>query len=177
MSVQFTNRVAGRFFYEQGWGDDEKFVLGDKLLFDLAVQQDVLVAPCRSAWKQVRSEWPDLELHNLPDSFHPGTLGKYLNLCCFYAAVTGKSPVGLPFTQVSYWPKLDADQETQMDHKLKEMDIVDPYLKRLPSWMQRNSIAARETDIGKDVAAYLQETAWQNWQAYQDRLSKARKTR
>ena len=32
-----------------------------------------------------------------PDDFHPSRLGSYLSCCCFYAALTGASPVGTPF--------------------------------------------------------------------------------
>mmetsp|Transcript_57456 Transcript_57456/g.130189 ORF Transcript_57456/g.130189 Transcript_57456/m.130189 type:complete len:276 (-) Transcript_57456:127-954(-) len=32
-----------------------------------------------------------------PDTFHPSRLGTYLAACVFFAAVTGKTPVGLPW--------------------------------------------------------------------------------
>jgi hypothetical protein len=31
-------------------------------------------------------------------------LGKYVNLCFFYAVLTGQSPVGLPFRRSTCWP-------------------------------------------------------------------------
>jgi len=32
------------------------------------------------------------------DGTHPSTAGSYLDACMFYAALTGRSPVGNPYT-------------------------------------------------------------------------------
>jgi hypothetical protein len=162
-------------FYEQGWGEDELYDAGDELLLALAVEHDVPVVPCRSAWKRIRKERPDLELHNLPDRTHPGTLGKYVNLCCFYAALTGKSPVGLPVREVAYWPHLSDEQKRQARQRLASMTITDPYMAQLAGWMRTRSIASKTATLEDDVARYFQQVARQTWLAYNSRVREARK--
>lgn len=162
-------------FYEQGWGDDELFDAGDKLLFELALEHDVPVVPCRSAWKRIRAERADLELHNLPDRTHPGTLGNYVNLCCFYAALSGKSPVGLPVREVTFWPHLTDEQKKQARERLSGMTITDPYMNQLAGWMRTRSVASQTVTLDRDVAAYFQKAAWQAWQTYRRRLEQERK--
>ncbi|MFW6304032.1 MAG: hypothetical protein ACOC2L_05355, partial [Candidatus Sumerlaeota bacterium] len=83
-------------FYEQGWeqgGKSEASDAGQAVLFQAAVDNGGRIAPCRTAWKRAWKERPELELNDLPDRTHPGRLGLYLNMCCFYAAITGESPV------------------------------------------------------------------------------------
>ena len=57
---------------------------------------DISVVPVGQAWAAARLERPDLMLNNVEDGFHPGLYGHYLTSCVYYAAVTGKSPVGHP---------------------------------------------------------------------------------
>ncbi len=162
---------AKPLFYEQGWGEDELFDTGDRLLFELAQKHEVPVAPCRSAWKRIRQERPDLELHNLPDRTHPGTLGKYVNLCCFYAALTGKSPVGVPVREVSYWPPLTDEQKKQARDRLTDNVVQDPYMRQLAGWMRVRSVMSETTKLDGETAAYFQKVAWETWQAYNRRLN------
>jgi len=166
---------AKPLFYEQGWGDDELFDTGDRLLFELAQKYDVPVAPCRSAWKRIRWERPDLELHNLPDRTHPGTLGKYVNLCCFYAALTGNSPVGLAVREVSFWPPLTDEQKKQARDRLSALTVTDPYMAQLAGWMQVRSVMSETIKLDDELAAYLQKASWETCQAYSKRLAEARK--
>jgi len=161
---------AKPLFYEQGWGEDELFDMGDRLLFELARKHGVPVAPCRSAWKRIRQGRPDLELHNLPDQTHPGTLGKYVNLCCFYAALTGQSPVGLPVREVSCWPPLTDEQKKQARNRLTDDVVQDQYMKQLAGWMQVRSVMSETTKLDNETAAYFQKVAWETWQAYNRRL-------
>jgi hypothetical protein len=165
---------AKPIFYQQGWGDDDLFEAGDELLFKLVCELEVPVAPCRSAWKRIRSERPDLELHNLPDRTHPGTLGKYLNLCCFYALITGKSPVGLPYRKVGYWPRLSDEQKKQAGEKLKKMTISDEYVAGLAGWMQRNSISTQIVVLDKDVVEYFQNVAWETYKHFKTSIESSR---
>ena len=160
---------AQPMFYEQGWGDDELFDAGDKLLLETAVKYGVPVAPCRSAWKRIREERPELELHNLPDRVHPGTLGKYVNLCCFHAALTGRSPVGLPVREVSYWPHLTDEEKQAARERRRRMTFTDPYLAQLAGWMQMRSITARTETLSDEVASYFEKIAWETWQDYESR--------
>lgn len=165
--VQVSREVGSKpILYEQGWGEDALFDAGDALLRQLAIELRVPVAPCRTTWRRIRKERPDLELHNLPDRTHPGTLGKYVNLCCFYAVVTGQSPVGLPFRQVLYWPKLTDEEKKQATSMLQGEDISDPYVRALPTWMQRNSISSKEVILNEELAHYLQAVAWETCQMW-----------
>lgn len=62
---------------------------------ELAKQNRIRIyVPCSTAWARIRSERPDLELQHPGDKSHPGDLGHFTNLACFYAALTGQSPVG-----------------------------------------------------------------------------------
>jgi hypothetical protein len=49
------------------------------------------------AWEQAHLRQPDLGLWSW-DGTHPSTAGSYLDACVFYAALTGRSPVGNPYT-------------------------------------------------------------------------------
>lgn len=147
-------------FYEMGWRLGPENEVGRKMILEEAVKNDVkLYAPCSRAWKRVRAEKPEIELHNLPDTDHPGTLGNYLNLCCFYAAITGQSPVGLP-ANVKYWPRFGAFDKEEAREKLKTAQL-DYYYSVMPEWMQMISIMGGEKEIDKETARYLQTTAWQ----------------
>ena len=166
--VQVSRQAGSKpILYEQGWGEDALFDAGDALLRQLASELRVPVAPCRTTWRRIRKERPDLELHNLPDRTHPGTLGKYVNLCCFYAVVTGQSPVGLSFPDSGYWPRLTDEQKKQASERLKTAPMIDDYVSKLPTWMQRNSISTRTVTLDTELAGYFQKIAWEvflEWQ-------------
>jgi hypothetical protein len=168
-SLVQASREAGSkpVFYEQGWGEDHLFDSGDKLLAELAGELKVPVAPCRTAWRRIRQERPGLELHNLPDRTHPGTLGKYVNLCCFYAVITGQSPVGLSFRDSGTWPRLTDEQKKQASERLKATPVLDDYVSKLPSWMQRNSISTRTVTLDGELAGYFQKIAWEAFLEWQ----------
>jgi lysophospholipase L1-like esterase len=55
------------------------------------------VVPVGAAWEQAHLRQPDLGLWSW-DGTHPSTAGSYLDACVFYAALTGRSPVGNPYT-------------------------------------------------------------------------------
>jgi len=156
-------------FYEMGWGKGEEHEAGIKRIFEAAVRNKVtLVAPCASAWMRVRKEKPDLELHNLPDRTHPGTLGAYLNLCCFHSLFIGKQAENVP-TEIKVWLKLTDEEKAQAKEKLASAKF-DEYEAALPGWMKSNTVGAKTVKIEPDVAKYLQKTAWESWQVYRDRL-------
>ena len=172
--VSAVRKAGGKpILYEQGWGDDELFDTGDKLLFDLAVKHDVAVAPCRSAWQRIRAERADIELHNLPDTTHPGTLGAYVNLCCFYSAISGKSPVGLPVQQSTYWPHLTDEEKQEARERLAGMTITDPYMKQLAGWMRTRSVASKTVPLDDALATHFQRVAWETWREYNKRVAEA----
>jgi hypothetical protein len=53
-----------------------------------------VVAPAGEAWARVLETRPEITLHDA-DRSHPTLAGTYLAACVFYAALFGKSPVGL----------------------------------------------------------------------------------
>jgi len=149
-------------FYEMGWRLGPENETGRQMILAEAQKMGIeYYAPCSRAWKAVRAERPDLELHNLPDSDHPGTLGTYLNLCCFYAAMTGKSPVGLP-GDIRYWPRFGAFDKEKAGEKLQTAQL-DYYHAVMPDWMQKISIMGFSDQIDPKTAKYLQKMAWKTY--------------
>jgi len=164
-------RAAGGepIFYEMGWGRDEKAELGRGKILAAAQRNDIVrYAPCSSAWARVRRECPDLELQNPPDTAHPGTLGAYLNLCCFYAAVTGRSPALVP-RQLKIWPHLSDQEKTEFNARAKQVEF-DEYDRALSGWMKKFLVAARPIEIEPETATYLQRVAWEEHQRFQKEL-------
>ncbi len=54
------------------------------------------VSPVGAVWREVRSNFPNIELYSLDES-HPSLAGSYLAACTFYASIFKKSPVGAGF--------------------------------------------------------------------------------
>jgi hypothetical protein len=156
-------------FYEMGWRLGPENEVGRIMILEEAVKNGItLYAPCSRAWKKVRAERPDIELHNLPDTSHPGTLGNYLNLGCFYAAMTGKSPVGLA-ANVKYWPPFGGFDKEKAREKLETAQL-NYYHEVLPGWMQSIAIMGSETVIETEIARYLQQVAWDEWKTINKKL-------
>jgi hypothetical protein len=161
-------------FYEMGWRRDDKAEGGRQKIFAAAVRNKALLfVPCSSAWKRVRQERPDLELHNPPDTVHPGTLGLYLNLCCFYATLTGKPPRDMPAKLKVWRPAKTEKEKAQANVVYQNTHITNPYIKALPGWMQRNSVNAKAERVDEATARYLEKVAWEEYLAFQERLKKA----
>jgi hypothetical protein len=159
-------------FYEMGWGRDEKADVGRQKIFAAAVRNKVtMFVPCSTAWQRVRRERPELELQDPPDTAHPGTLGCYLNLCCFYATFTGKPTAGLP-TEVRIWPHLSEEEKKAAEEKVKTTQF-DAYDSSLPGWMKRLVVMSKNLKIPEPTAAYLQRVAEEEYQSAQERLKQA----
>ena len=160
-------------FYEMGWRLGPENEVGRKMILREALKNDVaLYAPCSRAWKRVRAERPDIELHNLPDTSHPGTLGNYLNLCCFYAAMTEKSPAGLP-VKVKYWPPFGGFDKEKAREKLETAQL-NYYHEVLPGWMQSIAVMGCEKELDTKTARYLQKVAWKEWKEISKKLKNKR---
>lgn len=145
--------------YEMGWGRAEQEQRGRELILEAAVRNGVeFYVPCSTAWARVYEERPDIELQDPPDTAHPGGLGCYLNLCCFYRVLSGKSPTGLPATVLDWEPMTDAEKE-QVATQRRNHPPTDPYVLALPGWMQTRSLGAVTRQIDPELAAYLQGVA------------------
>ncbi len=162
-------RAAGGepMFYEMGWGKDDKHVEGRKRILALAKQNQIkLFAPCSTAWARVHAEKPDLALQHPQDNAHPGDAGHFLNLACFYAALTGESPVGkLPRT-FHVWPhgKYEADEAKLAAFK------PDAYQAKMAKWMFKHMSMNATATLDEETARYLESVAWETWQQTQSGL-------
>jgi hypothetical protein len=64
--------------------------------YQAALKNDMIVAPAGEATWALLAERKDLKMFRTEKDSHPGHDGAYVIACTLYAAVTGKSPVGLP---------------------------------------------------------------------------------
>ncbi|MDA1277179.1 MAG: hypothetical protein O2960_24475 [Verrucomicrobia bacterium] len=164
-------------FYEVGWGRGERETEGRERIFELAVANRIRhFSPCSSAWARVYAERPDLRLQHPKDSVHPGDLGHYLNVACFYAALTQESPVGrLPRT-FWVWPHGLAKPETAAERAAEAARIAafqpDAYQSRLPKSMHGHMSMNLTATVDVETARYLETVAWETWQALDHRLKR-----
>jgi len=173
-------RAAGGepMFYEMGWGKSEREAEGRQRIFDLAVQNNIrLFAPCSTAWARVYAEKPDLALQHPKDGSHPGDAGHFLNLACFYAALTGESPVGkLPRTY-PVWPhglpKAANDTEQAAEDARIAAFKPDAYQAKMAKWMFKNMSMNLTATLDEETARYLEKIAWETWQETEKRLTDA----
>ena len=63
----------------------------------IADSLNAAVAPCGWAWRQLRQNYPSLELYS-SDNYHPNENGTYLAACTFYASIFSQSAVGINYT-------------------------------------------------------------------------------
>jgi hypothetical protein len=153
---------ASPVFYEMGWRLGPENEIGRNLIAGLAQKYQVpYFGACSSAWKAVRANRTDLELHNLPDQDHPGTLGTYLNLAGMYIAITGKKP-NREITQIEVWPRFGAFDKEEAGKKLAQTTLS-PYYLVMPEWMQKISVMRTSVQIDPDIAKFLIDQAYQTW--------------
>jgi len=58
---------------------------------------DAAVVPCGWAWREVRQNYPLLELYS-SDNYHPSENGTYLTACTFFAAIFSQTAVGINYS-------------------------------------------------------------------------------
>jgi hypothetical protein len=165
-------RAAGGepIFFEMGWAKTGREAEGRQRLFDLAVKNKIkLFAPCSTAWARVYREKPELVLQHPQDNAHPGDAGHFLNLACFYAALTGESPVGkLPRTY-PVWPhgKYEADETKLAAFK------PDAYQANMAKWMFKHMSMGQTATLADATAIYLETVAWEVSQDMKGKLKSA----
>jgi hypothetical protein len=101
----------------------------------VAAENDALLVPVGHAWLLAMKERPKIELY-APDGSHPSKLGAYLTACVFYAALTGRSPVGLVW-RTSWQVEFPNERWTRVEYQLDD-----------------------------ETAGFLQQIAWRTWQAH-----------
>lgn len=160
--------------YEMGWGTTDREALGRERIMELARQNKIKIyVPCSTAWARVIAERPDLALQHPNDSSHPGDLGHFLNIACFYAAFVQQSPEGKLPRRFHVWPHLTKQEKEQQRAALDESFSKfrpDEYQRRLPEWMRRNAGAGFEGEVADKDASYLERVAWETHIAVQKRL-------
>ena len=165
-------------FYEMGWGRSEREAAGRARIFDLAVKNRVrLFAPCSSAWARVYRERPDLALQHPQDNSHPGDLGHFLNVACFYAALTGRSPAGALPRTYPVWPHALPKPVTDAEKAAESARIAaftpDAYQATLAKWMHRHTSMKLSATLDEATASYLERVAWETWREIDQRLASA----
>lgn len=156
-------------FYEMGWGTTERESQGRARIRELARENEIQVyVPCSTAWDRVRAERPDLQLQHPNDGSHPGDLGHFLNLACFYAAFVQQSPEGKLPREFHVWPHLTKQDKDRLREQLqRSYSEFQPnaYHARLPEWMRRNAGAGYRGRISESDARYLERVAWETTEA------------
>ncbi|MCR9296102.1 MAG: alpha/beta hydrolase [bacterium] len=159
-------------FYEMGWGTGERESQGRNRIRELARLNKVRVyVPCSTAWARVREERPDLHLQHANDSTHPGDLGHFLNLACFYSAFSRQSPEGKLPREFHVWPHWTKQEKERLSGQIEKSYAEfqpDDYQSRLPEWMRRNAGAGYRGTISDADARYLERIAWETTQALWD---------
>lgn len=166
--------------YEMGWGRSDREADGRRRILELAVQNRIrLYAPCSTAWARVYRERPELALQHPQDSSHPGDLGHFLNVACFYAALTGESPVGMLPRTYRVWPHALPKPQTDADKTAAAAVVAkfqpDAYQATMAKWMFRNMAANLTHTLDDPTAIYLETVAWEEHQTIHHRLQKALK--
>lgn len=174
-------RAAGGepVFYEMGWGRNAREAEGRQRIFDLAIKNRIRVfAPCSSAWARVYRERPDLALQHPKDTSHPGDAGHFLNVACFYAALTRRSPVGVLPRTYPVWPHALPKPGTEAEKAAEAARIAafepDAYQATLAKWMYRHASMKLTATLDEPTAAYLERVAWETWQEIDRRMAAAR---
>jgi hypothetical protein len=78
------------------------------------------IAPIGMVWKQVRENYPELNLY-APDNSHPNPYGSYLAACTFFTAVYKESPLGGIYPKKIEPPFTEHIQKTTEDYVLKNI--------------------------------------------------------
>jgi hypothetical protein len=159
---------AEPIFYEMGWGSTDREAQGRTRIRELARDNNIQIyVPCSTAWARVRAERPDLKLQHPRDKAHPGDLGHFLNLACFFAALVQQSPEGRLPRDFHVWPHLSQEEKSELSERLDKSFIEfqpDEYQARLPDWMRRNAGAGYRGTVSDADARYLERVAWETTQ-------------
>lgn len=154
-------------FFEMGWGKSLREEEGRRRIMDLAKTNKIrFFAPCSTAWARVYRERPELALQHPQDSSHPGDAGHFLNLGCFYAALTGEPPLGKLPRSFPVWPH---GQVVPEDAKLAAFQ-PDAYQAKMARWMFKLMAVNQTATLDEATASYLENVAWEAFVESKNRL-------
>lgn len=81
------------------------------------------LSPVGKVWEAVQKEYPEIELYH-KDGAHASIYGAYLNACCHYSILSGKSCVGLPNIGKDFIKDITQDKlRKQVTGIAEEVDI------------------------------------------------------
>lgn len=165
-------RAAGGepVIYEMGWGRGDTEDEGRTRIRTLAKRLAITrYAPCSSAWAKVYKERPDLALQHPKDKAHPGDLGHFLNLACFYAALTRSDPRGALPRTYAVWPHDNPAPTDEAGRAAEAARLAaftpDAYQARMARWMFRHMSLRLTATVDDETARYLETVAWETWTA------------
>lgn len=145
-------------FFEMGWANDTVNLIGRKMVREEARKNRIqYYAPCSEAWAQVRNERADIELFNLPDSDHPGTLGNYLNMTVLFKCLTGRLPEPMPLT-IRSWPGFGSFDKDSARVKLQDYKL-DSFHSDHPEFIRLMSVMQTKSQISETTAEYFRKVA------------------
>jgi len=101
-----------------------------------------------------------------------------LNLACFYAVLTGESPVGkLPRTY-PVWPHGLPKAATEAEKQAEAARIAnlrpDAYQAKMAKWMLRNMSLNLTATLNEATAEYLENIAWETSRYLRQALASGR---
>lgn len=101
----------------------------------------------------------------------------FLNLACFYAALTGEWPIGkLPRTY-PVWPHALPKAATDAEKATEAARIAafksDAYQAKMPKWMLKNMSMKLTATVDAATATYLETVAWETTHELQQNLKRA----
>jgi hypothetical protein len=104
----------------------------------IAKELNAIVAPVGLAWESALKKNPRLTLH-IQDKSHPTPMGSYLAACVFYAAIYGKTPVGLPARVNGNQTDLSGKIKDGPAAELVAVDLADAKLLQQIAWETANN--------------------------------------
>jgi hypothetical protein len=92
------SKTGAKTVLSMSWGFAGTFEQYAKAYLELGNELGVYVVPVAIAWERSLELNPELPLDNGDQFLHANNHGNYLTACVFFAALTGMSPGGLPYT-------------------------------------------------------------------------------
>lgn len=93
----------------------------------MARDNDASVCPVGRVWRNLRNNYPDIELYQ-PDNSHPSMAGSYAAACAFYTMIFHRSPL-----EITFVPDIQESEASTIRNAVKEV-VFD----NLSFWLRQN---------------------------------------